>query len=193
MFMKIWDAVSKVFLVLCGVFALLFVLNLCLYHIPKCTPTDVSLEVVKLNEYGEPVGTYPITIKGHLKEYLFRSDSLDVDISPFDGFESAEPVLQSNDRIYGAIRTWDRIDWRKTSYSVGKPNDEYFYYFEIFFSPDFKDWMIYSYGLSFNDSENMQSIPRYYYVGSTEPQTSLEDLKEYFKGAYTFKELPSIP
>ena len=178
---------KRAFVTLCGIFVILLILNLSLYNIPKYTPVKVSLEAVKLDEYGNELGTFPITINGYLKEYLFRSDSLDVKISPLDGLTDFEPVEQLNDHVFGAIHDWKWSDWRSTFYTANGVG--YFYHVDMYFDPNFDHWLFSPRGYLHSNFE--QKKEKYYYIASTNEEYSLEDIKEYFKQILVFKELPT--
>ena len=63
MLRKIWNIAKGIFLVLGIVFILLLFLYAILSKLPKSTTdVDVSLNMVKLDELGNEIGTFPVTI-----------------------------------------------------------------------------------------------------------------------------------
>ncbi len=187
MFDKAMYIIKRAVATLCGIFVILLILNLCLYNISKNTPIKVSMEAVKLDEYGNQVGTVPIAINGYLKEYLFRSDALDVNIAPFDGLTDFEPVEQLNDHVFGAIHNWQWSDWRSTFYTANGVG--YFYHVDMYFDQDFERWLFSPRGYLYTSMESKKE--KYYYIASANEEDSLEDLKEYFKQILVFEESPA--
>ena len=82
-----------------GVLAFVLVLGCCLYFIPKTTPFDITLNATKTGDRnGEKndMGTVQIHVHGTIKEYLFRSDKLELYIDDFDHLYDIEPWADSD-------------------------------------------------------------------------------------------------
>ena len=82
-----------------GVVAFVLVLGCCLYFIPKTTPFDITLNATKTGDRnGEKndMGTVQIHVHGTIKEYLFRSDELELHVDDFDHLYDIEPWADDN-------------------------------------------------------------------------------------------------
>ncbi len=56
----------------------------CLYFIPKTTPIDITLTAQKTDQNQNELGEAQIHVTGYLKEYLFHTDTLSLNIDDFD-------------------------------------------------------------------------------------------------------------
>ena len=82
-----------------GVLAFVLVVGCCLYFIPKTTPFDITLNATKTgnrNGEHEDLGTVEIHVYGTVKEYLFRSDKLELHIDDFDHLYDIKPFVASD-------------------------------------------------------------------------------------------------
>lgn len=173
MLRKIWNVAKTVFLILGLVFVLLLFAYAILARVPKSTtPVDVSLNMVKLDEKGNEIGTVPVTIKGRIEKYWFHEDQLDVIISPFESYTEFTPGNLNG--LSGGVS--DFHDLLYTPYH-GKGPDGY-EHFAIYFSKDMKYWAFVV--DNWNGNEPYKIIGRY--IASTNEGDSAEDIKEYFNG-----------
>lgn len=155
----------------CGV--ALFILQCAAYaffgNVPiDRTPVDISLTVTKLDEQGQQIGSFPVTIKGHVEKYLYQDDRLNVHIDPFDGYVDFHPHNLNN--VDGGIFDFPGI--RMTRYYA--TGSEGFVYFVVYFSEDYSRW-------AFGAEDDMFHI-KDRYVASINPDDTLQDLKDYFGG-----------
>lgn len=72
-------------IIICAVFASTLVIAAFVYITPKITPIDVTLSAQEWDGWSNAGETVEITIKGQLKEYLFKPDVLDIDVTSSDG------------------------------------------------------------------------------------------------------------
>lgn len=173
MFRKAKKIIGKVLFVCLIVCCVLFVLygaaHAFFHNIPiSKNPVDVSLTVTKLDAAGEPVDTFPITIRGNIEEYLFNGERLNVYIEPFDGYVDFLPHNLNN--VDGGI--FDLMGLHRTRYYA--TGSEGFEYFDVYFSADCNRW-------AFVVEDSMYNI-KGRYVASADPDEALQDLKDYFDG-----------
>ena len=134
MFHKAKKIIGKVLFVCLIVCCVLFVLygaaHAFFHNIPiSKNPVDVSLTVTKLDAAGEPVDTFPITIKGNIEKYLWQEDRLNVYIEPFDGYTD---FRQHNNSVIFPLG--DILYW--TCYcATGNSGNESFY---LYFTENFE-------------------------------------------------------
>ena len=72
-------------------YSIVAILLICI--LPWTTPVKKTLNAVKLDAEGNELGTVQIQLEGKKRDYLFRTDRFDVDITPFDNFQSFGEVL----------------------------------------------------------------------------------------------------
>lgn len=164
---KIKDNIAKIVF---GGFALITLLGagyLFFRNVPiSRTAVDVSFTATKLDVSGAPIGTFPITIKGDIEKYLFQDDRLDVQIEPFDGYTDFK---QHNiNGVKGLIVDW--VDFYRTRYVA--TGSEGFEYFAIYFNEDQSRWALIVEDHTFAVNGR--------YIGSTDPNVSVQDLRDYF-------------
>ena len=173
MLRKIWNIAKGIFLVLGIVFILLLFLYAILSKLPKSTTAvDVSLDMVKLDELGNEIGTFPVTIKGEIKEYWFHEDQLDVIISPFESYTEFEPG--NSNGLPGGV--FDMHSMLHTVYHGKGPDGNEA--FAVYFSKDLKYWAFVV--TKYTEDNPFYSSARY--VASTNSNDTVMDLKNYFDG-----------
>lgn len=133
------------------------------------TPVDISLTVTKLDEKGQHIDIFPVTINGHVEKYLYQDDRLNVHIDPFDGYVDFHPHNLNN--VDGGI--FDFPGLRMTRYYA--TGSDGFEYFTIYFSEDHSRWAFVVEDYMFNINGR--------YVASTNPDSISKDLMDYF-GAF---------
>lgn len=173
MLLKILEIIIKIFYGLIAVLLLLYLVHLGAKYIPiGKTPVDVSISAYKLDDEGNQIGTVPISISGHISNYLQQHSRIDANIAPFDGYTD----FQENDLngITGYVtRFGDRYF---TTYYATKSSG--FEYFDIYFSEDFSRW-------AFVVTRYTKEDPSYTcarYVGSTNSNDTVMDLIDDFGG-----------
>ena len=67
--------------------AILLVLVVLLYFVPLRTRIELTLNAVKLDENGTPIGTAKIHIEGYKLDYLLQDDRMELEIDPFENLE----------------------------------------------------------------------------------------------------------
>ena len=72
-------------------YSIVAILLVCI--LPWTTPVKKTLNAVKLDAEGNELGTVQIQLEGKKRDYLFRTDRFDVDITPFDNFQSFGEAL----------------------------------------------------------------------------------------------------
>ena len=159
--------------ILCIILVIGAITGICLYHIPKKTPINVTLEAIKIDEHGSEIGTVNISIQGNLKEYMSQDACLDVDISPFDGLGNIEPIVTLPSKLPGVISYTTPLKFGSVIYSASLDEDKRALI--IYFSTDFQYWLICSRSPDHNNG-------MCYYAASTSVSDSLTELKDYFKG-----------
>ena len=67
--------------------AIILVLAALIYCVPSRTRVDVTLNAVKLDEDGTPIGTAKIHIEGYMLDYLLQDDRMELEIDPIENFD----------------------------------------------------------------------------------------------------------
>lgn len=174
MFHKAKKIIGKVLFVCLIVCCVLFVLygaaHAFFHNIPiSKKPVDVSLTVTKLDAAGEPVDTFPTTIRGNIEKYLRQKDRLNVYIEPFDGYTD---FRQHNNSVISHLFA----DVYYTSYcATGDSGNEFFY---LYFTENFERVAIRV--EKYTDDDPFYVNARY--VASTNKNDTLTDLKNCFNG-----------
>jgi len=110
---------KKLIWIIGSVLALALVIFSCLFFIPHATPIDITLDAVKYDStHGDAneLGTVQIHVHGTLKEYLFRSDELELHIDDFDHLYDIRPWANPNpDGSYPGFK----VDLSENSYEYG--------------------------------------------------------------------------
>lgn len=174
MFERIWDIFIRVIYFLLILFCILFLINMFFKHVPvEKIPVDVQLTAYKMDDNGNEIDTFPITITGHIKKYLFHDDRLDVYITPFDNYKDFLPH-KLGDTPGGLFDLGGGCSYT-IYHATGISGYEYFY---IYFSEDLEKW-------AFVVEKYMYENPFYInnrYVASCNPNAPFEDVKNYFGG-----------
>lgn len=165
--------IKKIIFVIIASALVLFILFCCAYAFFKNVPIDrssldVTFTVTKLDENGEQIGAFPITINGYIEEYLLQDDRLNVHIESFDGYIDFLPHNHNN--VDGGI--FDFAGLRMTRYYATGSNG--LAYFTIYFSEDHNRWLLIVEDYMFQINGR--------YVASTDSNDTLQDLKDYFGG-----------
>lgn len=85
---------KKIKWIIVGTVCLILIVFGCLYFIPKTTPIDITLDATKYDSTrsdAKELGTVQIHVHGALKEYLFRSDELELNVDNFDHLYDIHP------------------------------------------------------------------------------------------------------
>lgn len=159
---------------LCVVVAI--IVGACLILRPKRTPVNANLQAVILDDHGTEIGTTNIVLSGYKVDYISQKSCLDIEISPFDGLSSIEPILEVGSYMPGPILYDSSIPFNYVIYSAdqGDISRELI----ICFSPNFEHWLICS-------RPSFYSADTVYYLGSTSATDSVTELKDYFKSIIT--------
>lgn len=138
-----------------------------LYFIPWPTRVNLTLEASKLDQNGNVVSNTTITIKGVMLDYLFREDSLNVSIYPFDTHKWVKLTHNANTNRDGIIYRHSGDCFEISCYT----NDASFC--KLLFTKDFK------YVAFVADEPGGETNT--YYVASANSEVNTEDLIEYFR------------
>ena len=141
-----------------------------LYFVPWPTRVNLTLDAAKLDQNGNVVDNVTITINGVRLNYLFREDSLDVNIYPFDNFTWVTLSYYANKKRTGVILPHSG-DCVKIHCSASDPSSEFPPFCELLFTEDFKY-------VAFVADRSESNI---YYVASKDGAISTEALIEYFR------------
>ena len=82
---------NKIKLYVCGILLFAAAIFCCLYFIPKTTPIDITLNAEKTDKDQNKLGQVQIHVTGYLKEYLFHTDTLSLNIDDFDYLYDIHP------------------------------------------------------------------------------------------------------
>ena len=143
-----------------------------LYFIPWPTPVNLTLTAVKLDADGNEIGTFPVTIKGVKKNYLFQEDVLDVSISPFDGYVWFKPSEDAPSGKEGVISKYFD-ECMQVTYGTAHPEYENMVFAHLRFTEDFK-YITFEFYIP---EEN----ERVYYIASADENCTTQEVKEYFR------------
>lgn len=146
---------------------LCLVAGICLYTIPyKKTNLDAVMQATKLDESGIVIGTEEIAVQGNLKRYLFKEDTVELNIAPFGTYKS---IRFASDRGNSSI-------------PLNSFHDFYTFLFVASWDPfeggslttsqDFEYWVF------FIDGDDQQI----YYVASASGERTVEEIVQFFKG-----------
>lgn len=138
-----------------------------LYFVPWPTRVDLTLDAAKLDQDGNVVSNTTITIKGVMLDYLFRKDSLDVSIYPFDNHKWVRLTNYSNENRKGVIHPHSGECVKVYCYT-----SEYSFC-DLLFTKDFK-YVAFVADVPGNGKNT-------YYVASANNEVSTEKLIEYFR------------
>ena len=107
---------SRIMWIIGSILLLAFAIFCCLYFIPKTTSFDMTLDTVKYDYDGNEYGTVPIHVQGALKEYLFRPDTLTLNIDDFDFVYDIRPWANRNpDGSYPDFE----VNWDSNGFETG--------------------------------------------------------------------------
>lgn len=173
---------KKILYIVCGALALALIVAAFVYFTPRITPVDVTLSAQKWDGWGNEDGTVEITVKGKLKEYLFKPDVLDVDVISSDGVLNYESQLF--DKIDGEVRDHDNayVPFRQSYYSNADQIS-----ILIYFSRNLNRWMFEVNDYSQHDSMQPMLYLKAIYIGSAdEYDFSIENVCDYFEPLFPF-------
>lgn len=122
-----------------------------------------------------------ITIKGQLREYLFKPDVLDIDVTSSDGLLNYESKLFDN--YTGEINDYrdSYVDFIGSSYSNADQIS-----ILIYFSPNLNRWMFEVKDWTQHDSPQSDPYLEAIYLASTEEFDTTQSVIEYFTWIFPF-------
>lgn len=172
---------KKIILITCSILALVLIVAAFLYFTPKTTPIDVTLTAQKWDGWGNEVGTVELTIKGQLREYLFKPDVLDIDVTSSDG------VLNWDSQLFNPLpgkvtdQSYAYADFNCAGHSKNSP-----FSILVNFSRNLNRWMF-----EVRDWNNMDATQpmlglEAIYIASTEEFDTYESVIEYFARIFPY-------
>lgn len=172
---------KKIILITCSIIALVLIVAAFVYFTPKVTPIDITLTAQKWDGWGNEVGTVEITIKGQLREYLFKPDVLDVDVTSSDG------VLNWDSQLFNTL-PGDVTDnaYACLDYNSATNLDNYPITIQVHFSRNLYRWMFEVYDRSCTDATQPMMGLEAIYLGSTLEFDTNESVMEYFTWIFPY-------
>ena len=172
---------KKIILITCGILALALIIAAFVYFTPKITPVDVTLSAQKWDGWGNEDGTVEISIKGQLREYLFKPDVLDVDVTSSDG------VLNWDSQLFNTLpgevtdHAYAYLDYNYASNLENHPIT-----INIYFSRNLNRWMFEVWDRSNKDATQPMMGLEAIYLASTEKSDTPESVIEYFTWVFPY-------
>ena len=172
---------KKIILITCSIIALILIVAAFLYFTPKITPIDITLTSQKWDGWGNKAETAEITIKGQLREYLFKPAVLDVDVTSSDG------VLNWDSQLFNTL-PGDVTDnaYACLDYNSATNLDNYPITIYIHFSRNLNRWMFEVYDRSNTDATQPMMGLEAIYLGSTLEFDTYESVIEYFTWIFPY-------
>lgn len=139
-------------------------------NMPESRILNQTMQVVKLNESGNEVGTSEITMQGKWTNNPTGDDSLELYIDPFDGLGS---IVQADNGKGGTspVHTIGE-DYLCTGFGVYNGNTNSMDAMMVYFSKDFEYWAFYI----FNANGSV------FYVGSASGERTTQEIIQFFGG-----------
>lgn len=172
---------KKIIFITCGILALALIIVAFVYFTPKITPVDVTLSAQKWDGWGNENGTTEITIKGQLREYLFKPDVLDIDVTSSDG------VLNWDSQLFNTL-PGEVIDhaYAYLDYNYASNLENHPITVNVYFSRNLNRWMFEVYDRSNMDATQPMIGLEAIYLGSTEESDTPESVIEYFSWVFPY-------
>ena len=160
---------KKLLLIIPLVFILAMV-ALVIYRHPATTPISIKLDMYKIDRNCTQRGIVPIELTGQWIHPLFEDTRLDITASDFDGMTQLEIVGMASDKFPGAVpRQLPGLTMLECYGGTFNKYKNQLDSCDVVFSPDHQRWML--------------ATEKYFYVGSTNAEDTLEDLYDYFMPA----------
>lgn len=160
---------KKLLLIIPLVF-LLALIALVIYWHPATTPISIKLDMYKIDRNCTERGIVPIELTGEWIHPLFEDTRLDITASDFDGMTQLEIIGMASDNFPGAVPRQlpglTLLECYGGTFNKSKNESKFC---NVVFSPDHQRWML--------------ATEKYFYVGSTNSEDTLEDLYDYFMPA----------
>lgn len=174
---------KKIILIACGILALALIVAAVLYFTPKITPVDVTLSAQKWDGWGKEDGTVEIAIKGNLKEYLFKPDVLDVDVTSSDGVLNWDSQLFNT--LPGEIDDFDYVNYYVGYRHAGFIKDENIT-INLCFSSNLNRWMFEVFDKTQDDPAQPMLYLKAVYLASTKEADTWEEIGAFFEPIFSF-------
>ena len=142
-----------------------FAIILC--SVPKVTNINQTLQAVRLDDSGTPIGTAEITLQGFSRNYLIQEDRMYIEISSSDNYAN----VQINDPYGSRISSPNNVDLQ-TVFSATYTDTGENVAVGILFDKDYSIWAF--------QFANQNDVV--WYVASTNESRSTEDIIQYFGG-----------
>ncbi|MBE6917932.1 MAG: hypothetical protein E7470_08560 [Ruminococcaceae bacterium] len=152
---------KKKWLLVIPILFLIALAGFLIYRNPPTTPISISFDAVKIDRNCNQLDTVPIRLTGEWIHPWFEEDRLNITSNDFDGMSKLGLITMPRQ-----LPSLTLLECHAEIFQKSK-ND--YTVCNIVFSPDHTRWM-----LEFR-TENV------FYVGSTNPEDTLEDLYEYFQ------------
>ena len=149
--------------------AIILVLILVLFCIPRSTKINYSVPGVKVSESGYVMDYIWITMNGKKLDYLLGPSKLRVRFTEANPFNTLQIREHGSTGLFGYISTIKGSDIQYTSYTTYIVMNGEKTFGRIGFSPDLKRWIIY------NDDEG------FYYLLGDVYNDSTEEMLAYFR------------
>ena len=137
-----------------------------IYLTPVTTPISIKLDMYKIDRNCNERGVIPVELTGQWIHPLFEDARLDITASKFDGL-SMLSLSYDNERFPGTVPTQlPDLTLQECYGSCFNSSDNQFEFCAVVFSPDQQRWML--------------AAGKYFYVGSTNSEDTLEELYDFF-------------